>query len=157
MRWERSWIRPIVLFTFTSTYIRFSSKPDLESSIIPRCLWTDDELNVKRFGNFDTKKYFLNLFTRIGIEFQFSLVCTFMKLLQVAVQISFGNINSFICSANQWTGFYMIWTSVMKELITWTTENKKVSFVKSLYSLLDLTDNNSLTYIWNRKRPKNQN
>ena len=157
MRWERSWIRPIVLFTFTSTYIRFSSKPDLESSIIPRCLWTDDELKVKRFGNFDTKKYFLNLFTRIGIEFQFSLVCTFTKLLQVAVQISFGNINSFICSANQWTGFYMIWTSVMKELIKWTTENKKVSFVKSLYSLLDLTDNNSLTYIWNRKRPKNQN
>ena len=28
-----------------------------------------------------------------------------------------------ICSANQWTGFYMIWTSVIKELTLGKTQN----------------------------------
>ena len=36
-----------------------------------------------------------------------------LEIMQLLVQTS-----PLICSANQWTGFYMITVSVMKELIT---------------------------------------
>ena len=42
------------------------------------------------------------------------LVITVKKARDVFLEISL--VSSLICSANQWTGFYMIGTSVMNEL-----------------------------------------
>ena len=112
-----------------STYAKFSEKTDISNTLIRTrtCAYQ----GVRNVSFSENVAYVLNGWPRNGFiiygnEFRFcklwlkvvsSYVITnlLIKLFQDGGPYLIETI-ALICSANQWTGFYMIGTSVMKEL-----------------------------------------